>query len=340
MSDESNNQLKFFQDLFIAQKMKYRRKCLLNTGILLFCCLLIAIHIEYFSIPFIASNSIWIIGISWVFIFLTCVMFIQFIYDLKPTRFLVHLTIIVCIFIVALIIFPKFEMIELSVFLPWVIICASLLHISTDKKSYKNIEKYCSNRSNRSNENHTAIILARNSEIFTDSFDDTAIDLAKGLTLLDQAYQFYLCTSNEMLTDILLNNNTTRIWIFGHGTIEGVGITEGDYLLYSRFMLEKKQDEMILRSFPKKEAVYQCHCNGGSGWSLADFLLPRKGVLDEGTDDFPNFRETGMNGSVVNFKIFGWKPFGFLQNLNTNKSNREFINEYLTHIERVTKNQS
>lgn len=332
IGNESKNQLKNFQDFFIAQKMKYCRKSLLNAGILLFCCFLIAIYIKYLSIPFIASNSIWIVGISWIFIAITSVLFIQFIYDLKPTKFCVHLTIISCIFIVALIIFPDFEMIYLSAFFPGVIICASLFHILMDKISSNNIEKYFSHRSN---EKHTAIILARNSEIYNDSFDETAIDLAKGLTLQDQAYQFYLCTSSAMLTDILLNTNTTRIWIFGHGTVEGVGITEGSYLSYSHFMLEKKQDEMILRSFPKKEAVYQCHCNGERGWSLADFLLPRKGVLDEETDDFPNYRETGVNGSVVNFKIFGWKPFISWQNVNTNKSNRAFIKEYLKHIEGV-----
>lgn len=332
MSNESNNQLKKFQDFFIAQKMKYRRKLLVNLGLLLFCCFLTALYKKYLFIPFIASNSMWIIGISWVFIAITSVLFIQFIYDLKPTKFCVHLTIIICSLIVALIIFPDFEMIYLSVFFPWIIICASLSHILMDNKSSNNIEKYFSNRSN---EKHTAIILARNSEIYIDSFDETAIDLAKGLTLHDQAYQFYLCTSNAMLTDILLNMNTTRIWIFGHGAVGGVGISEGGYLSYSHFMLEKKRDEMILRSFPRKEAVYQCHCNGGSGWSLADFLLPRKGVLDEEPDDFPNYRETGVNGCVVNFKIFGWKPFGFLKNVNTNYSNRAFIEEYLKHIERV-----
>ncbi|HJJ43160.1 MAG TPA: hypothetical protein O0X69_02650 [Methanocorpusculum sp.] len=236
MSSESTKQLKFFQDYLVAQKVKYRCKCLINSGIFLCCCFLIAIYNEYLVIPLVASDSIWIIGISWIFIIITCVLFIQFIYEFKPTKFLVLLTLIVCFFILALVIIPKFEVIYLSIIFPGIIIISLMLHTSREKHSYENIEKCCSHRSN---EKHTAIICARNSEIFIDSFDDTAIDLAKGLTRHDQAYQFYLCTSSEMLTEILLNINTTRIWIFGHGTVEGVCITKGSFLLYSSFMLEK-----------------------------------------------------------------------------------------------------
>ncbi|HJJ43161.1 MAG TPA: hypothetical protein O0X69_02655 [Methanocorpusculum sp.] len=73
--------------------------------------------------------------------------------------------------------------------------------------------------------------------------------------------------------------------------------------------------------------------------SLADFLLQQKGVLDDGVNDFPNYREIGMNGNVVNLKVCGWKPFGCLLNLNTCYSNRAFITQYLNHIERVAKKE-
>ena len=334
MTSESTKQLTLFQDYLVAQKLKYQCKLYLNLIIILLYVFLALVYDEIIVVPFIGPKSIGIICLFWIFIALICVLFVKFLYDLKRSYFLTTLSIIGCGVIFYLISIQNYEYnLELFfMFLPFLIIWASITKISSEKSAYNKMEKY---GSHCSDEMHTALIVARNANVYSDSFDYTALTLAKGLALRDLAYQFYLCTDSEMLRDILLNPNISQIWIFGHGDIGGVSITERGYLSYAEFMLEKKNGEIGLHIFPTKKAVYQCHCNGGYGWSLADFLLPRKGVLDEGVDIFLNYRETGINGNLVNFKIFGWKPFGFLQNLNTDYSNKTFITKYLEHLDRV-----
>ena len=59
-------------------------------------------------------------------------------------------------------------------------------------------------------------------------------------------------------------------------------------------MIDKTDSGWQIRDITPKEYIYQCHCNREEGISLADYLIPNKGVLDYSVDDMPNYFDTGF----------------------------------------------
>jgi len=84
-------------------------------------------------------------------------------------------------------------------------------------------------------------------------------------------YCIYHCLTANEVRSIIMNPKTKRLWIFSHGSIDGMGINDG-YLEYE-----------TLINAPRKEFISQLHCNhcvGDCGFSLVDRISEYGCVLE------------------------------------------------------------
>lgn len=119
---------------------------------------------------------------------------------------------------------------------------------------------------------HHAIIIAHKKPSKQNgNYDD--MDYSDGIDILINKfrksqprinYQIYEVGSREEVVPIIMNNNTTHLWIFGHGKRHKLRLFQGDLNYYD------------LKTAPKKEFIGQYHCNGLFWKSLADYNNPDK----------------------------------------------------------------
>jgi len=198
-----------------------------------------------------------------------------------------------------------------------------------------------SHYSYNASQEHTAVILPHDSKRMFDGSDSAAAYLLKKLEGRE-AYQVYFCPTEMDILNVLLNPNIQGVWIFGHGSKDGVDVTD-EPCVYSKLMTELTDSGPILRDVPKKEYVYQCHCNGGNGISLPYYLLETIGYLDKNIDYMPNYRETGLGDpfggdifrdKLVRIHIGKWEPLAGYRNINFDGKNKKFIEMYISHLKK------
>lgn len=208
-------------------------------------------------------------------------------------------------------------------------------YIEFRKSKYKYI---ASHYSYNASQEHTAVILPHDSKRLFDRSDASAAYLLEKLEGRE-AYQVYFCPTETDILHVLQNPKIKGVWMFGHGTKNGVVVND-KFSLYSELMIELTDAGPILRDMPKKKYVYQCHCNGGNGISLPHYLLDNIGYLDENIKAMPNHRDRGFGDRVgkdtcgdklVNISIGKWEPFACLRNLNSTEKNKRFIDVYISH---------
>ncbi len=208
-------------------------------------------------------------------------------------------------------------------------------------KETKDAKYIASHYSYNASQEHTAVILPHDSKKMFDGSDGAAAYLLKELADRE-AYQVYFCPTEMDILHVLQNPNIQGVWVFGHGSKHGVDVKD-KFSIYSELFTELTDSGPILRDVPKKEYVYQCHCNGGNGISLPYFLLETRGYLDKNIDDMPNYRDTGygyafgddkFQDKLVNFSIGKWEPFTCLRNLNSDGNNNKFIDMYISHLKK------
>lgn len=196
-----------------------------------------------------------------------------------------------------------------------------------------------SHYSYNASQEHTAVILPHDSKRLFDGSDASASYLLEKLEGRE-AYQVYFCPTETDILHVLQNPKIKGVWVFGHGTKNGVVVND-KFSLYSELMIELTDAGPILRDMPKKKYVYQCHCNGGNGISLPDYLLDKRGYLDENIEAMPNNRDTGFGDpfggdmiidKLVRFSIGKWEPLARLRNLNYDGKNKKFIDMYINHL--------
>jgi hypothetical protein len=117
---------------------------------------------------------------------------------------------------------------------------------------------------------HHAIIIAHKTSPKSGKF--TYMDYLSGADILIKRfridgkkinYSVYEVQKKEQVIPIILNENTTHLWIFGHGMRNKLGLN-GENLCYYE-----------VRSAPKKTFIGQYHCNSFLGKSLADYNNPK-----------------------------------------------------------------
>jgi hypothetical protein len=86
-------------------------------------------------------------------------------------------------------------------------------------------------------------------------------------------YSVYRCRTKEDFFNIVSNPRVTSIWIFGHG--DHGGIRCGDGMFDYRELFGK-----LSPNFPKKESIYQMHCNDGNLPALVDLLANGRGFVN------------------------------------------------------------
>jgi hypothetical protein len=80
-------------------------------------------------------------------------------------------------------------------------------------------------------------------------------------------YKVYEVNSKEQVIPIILDRNTTHLWIFGHGSRNVLSLEKGN-LCYFEIRNE-------VRNIPPKVFIGQYHCNSLFGKSLADYNNPK-----------------------------------------------------------------
>lgn len=129
-------------------------------------------------------------------------------------------------------------------------------------RSSKELQYVQQNRDNLPNEKtFVAIMIVRkypedNFRLFTQGIDY----LLKYFKATDQSYKVFLWPTLEQFKKTVRNVNANKMYIFGHGKINGICFQD-EFLNYSQF-----------KGCPKKEFIAQYHCNHGTGKSLADYL--------------------------------------------------------------------
>jgi hypothetical protein len=184
------------------------------------------------------------------------------------TIFLLAITIaVVSTFVIFIIpLFPAiFQCIILFCFLILAIgVVCFTLHIS--KKTINLIQKY----PKRLNGNeHHAIIIAHKNEPTLGKFpwkdylsgEDVLIEKFQN-SLKKYNYKIYEVYTKDQIIPIILDVNTTHLWIFGHGQSNKLRLMNGNLCYFE------------VRNAPKKVFVGQYHCNSILGKSLGYYNKP------------------------------------------------------------------
>jgi hypothetical protein len=111
-------------------------------------------------------------------------------------------------------------------------------------------------------------------------------------------YRLYVCSTPEQLKDVINSEDTTFLWIFGHGEKHAV-----DFGKRTLFYCD-------VRNAPRKGFIGQYHCNHGDGVSLVEYNSPNHFDLTNDTRNLENIRkdvgkklkELGIN--PLKFTIF------------------------------------
>jgi hypothetical protein len=106
--------------------------------------------------------------------------------------------------------------------------------------------------------------------------------LIKGFQKRKKKFVIYRCSSPLDFKKIVYQTQTNELWIFGHG--------KRDRISFGKEVLEYQE----LRDAPKKNRVFQLHCNHGGGKSLADYLCDDPGRSFV-TDDVRSWHENRID---------------------------------------------
>ncbi|WP_292366485.1 MULTISPECIES: hypothetical protein [unclassified Methanoculleus] len=91
-------------------------------------------------------------------------------------------------------------------------------------------------------------------------------------------FKVYVCDKSIEFRQIIENENVNLVWIFGHGTKQGVDFVDRfvNYCEFSKF--EEAQ---------KKDFIGQFHCNSHGGCSLDRYILREGGIkfIEDGVSD-------------------------------------------------------
>jgi len=116
---------------------------------------------------------------------------------------------------------------------------------------------------------HHAIIIAHKRELklgnfpFPDYLSGEDILIERFLSPSKEInFKVYDVNTKEQVIPIILNENATHLWIFGHGMRNKLAL-KGDFLCY-----------FDVRNAPKKVFIGQYHCNSFLGRSLGDYNMP------------------------------------------------------------------
>ncbi|MDD2803772.1 MULTISPECIES: hypothetical protein [Methanocorpusculum] len=83
-------------------------------------------------------------------------------------------------------------------------------------------------------------------------------------------FKVYECLNKSDLEKIIIDDNATVLWIFGHGQKNGVNLQK-EFFKYSYFDID------VYRKHRKKE-INQFHCNKDEGKSLTEILADGNGI--------------------------------------------------------------
>lgn len=86
-------------------------------------------------------------------------------------------------------------------------------------------------------------------------------------------YCVYPCSTKEHVLKVISNQDVTSLWLIGHGDHGGISCTD-DFFEYEKEIINLPQN------FQKKDAIYQIHCNCGTGKSLVELLANGKGFVN------------------------------------------------------------
>ena len=185
---------------------------------------------------------------------------------------IVHYLEYIIIFFIALIGIRLYLIISFTSSLLFIILIITLLillicyplyvSVITRRLIQKFPENNCSNH-------HHAIIIAHKTNPKWGKF--SFMDYLSGADILIKRFRIdgkkinycvYEVQKKEQVIPIILNENTTHLWIFGHGMRNKLGLNRENLCYYE------------VRGAPKKTFIGQYHCNSILGKSLADYNDP------------------------------------------------------------------
>ena len=139
------------------------------------------------------------------------------------------------------------------------------------------IRRYClKNSPNNIYVKHHAIIIAISTRRLTHKiykylpYSGGVENLVKVFLDKNIPFKVYECLNKSDLEKIIIDDNATVLWIFGHGQKNGVNLQK-EFCEYSYF------DTNVYRKHHKKE-INQFHCNKEIGKSLTEILADGNGI--------------------------------------------------------------